>query len=86
MREEYKAIADGGFLLQIDDPDLLDGWQFNPHMTVAEYKKYAELRVEALNYGLRDIPPERVRFHTCWGSYHGPHKHDIPLQDMSIWS
>ena len=82
MREEYKAITDSGFLLQIDDPDLLDGWQFNPHMTVAEYKKYAELRIEALNYGLRDIAPERVRFHTCWGSYHGPHKHDIPLRDI----
>ena len=82
MHEEYKAIADAGFLLQIDDPDLPDGWQFMSKMTVPEYRKYAELRVEALNHGLRDIPPDRVRFHTCWGSYHGPHKYDIPLRDI----
>jgi len=82
MHEEYKAIADAGFLLQIDDPDLPDGWQFMSKMTVPEYRKYAQLRVEALNHGLRDIPPDRVRFHTCWGSYHGPHKYDIPLRDI----
>jgi len=82
MHEEYRAIVDAGFLLQIDDPDLPDGWQFMSKMTVPEYRKYAELRVEALNHGLRDIPPDRVRFHTCWGSYHGPHKYDIPLRDI----
>jgi 5-methyltetrahydropteroyltriglutamate--homocysteine methyltransferase len=82
MHEEYKAIVDAGFLLQIDDPDLPDGWQFMSQMTVPEYRKYAELRVDALNHGLRDIPPEKVRFHTCWGSYHGPHKYDIPLRDI----
>ena len=82
MHEEYKAIADAGFLLQIDDPDLPDGWQINSHMSVPEYRKYAELRVDALNHALRNIPPERVRFHTCWGSYHGPHKYDIPLRDI----
>ncbi|HEX2226820.1 MAG TPA: cobalamin-independent methionine synthase II family protein [Candidatus Binatia bacterium] len=82
MHEEYKAIVEAGFLLQIDDPDLPDGWQFMSRMTVPEYRHYAELRVEALNHGLRDIPAERVRFHTCWGSYHGPHKYDIPLRDI----
>ena len=82
MHEEYKAIVDAGFLLQIDDPDLPDGWQFMSQMSVPEYRRYAELRVDALNHGLRDIPPERVRFHTCWGSYHGPHKYDIPLRDI----
>ena len=82
MREEYKAIVDAGFLLQIDDPDLPDGWQFMSKMTVPEYRKYAELRIDALNHGLRDIPPDRVRFHTCWGSYHGPHKYDIALRDI----
>ena len=82
MHEEYKAIVDAGFLLQIDDPDLPDGWQFMSRMTVEEYRKYAELRVDALNHGLRDIPPDKVRFHTCWGSYHGPHKYDIPLRDI----
>jgi 5-methyltetrahydropteroyltriglutamate--homocysteine methyltransferase len=82
MREEYQAIVDGGFILQIDDPDLADGWQIHSHMSVAEYRKFAELRIEALNHALREIPPERVRFHMCWGSYHGPHKHDIPLRDI----
>jgi 5-methyltetrahydropteroyltriglutamate--homocysteine methyltransferase len=82
MHEEYKAIVDAGFLLQIDDPDLPDGWQFMSNMTVPEYRKYAELRIDALNHGLHDIPPDRVRFHTCWGSYHGPHKYDIPLRDI----
>jgi 5-methyltetrahydropteroyltriglutamate--homocysteine methyltransferase len=82
MHEEYKAIVDAGILLQIDDPDLPDGWQFMSKMSVPEYRKYAELRVDALNHGLKGIPPERVRFHTCWGSYHGPHKYDIPLRDI----
>ncbi|HLQ24623.1 MAG TPA: cobalamin-independent methionine synthase II family protein [Acidiferrobacterales bacterium] len=82
MREEYNAIVQAGFLLQIDDPDLPDAWQINAHMSVPEYRKYAELRVDALNHALRDIPPEKVRFHTCWGSYHGPHKYDIPLRDI----
>jgi 5-methyltetrahydropteroyltriglutamate--homocysteine methyltransferase len=82
MREEYDAIVKAGFLLQIDNPDLPDAWQIYPDMSVGEYRKYAELRVDALNHALRDIPPERVRFHTCWGSYHGPHKYDIPLRDI----
>ncbi|HSC42664.1 MAG TPA: cobalamin-independent methionine synthase II family protein [Candidatus Binatia bacterium] len=82
MHDEYKAIVDAGFLLQIDDPDLPDGWQFMSNMTVPEYRKYAELRIDALNHGLRDIPADGVRFHTCWGSYHGPHKYDIPLRDI----
>ncbi len=82
MREEYNAVVQGGFLLQIDNPDLPDAWQINADMSVAEYRKYAELRVDALNHALRDIPPDRVRFHTCWGSYHGPHKYDIPLRDI----
>ena len=51
-------------------------------MSVPEYRKFAALRIEALNYALRDIPAESVRFHMCWGSYHGPHKYDIPLKDI----
>ncbi|HEY1268288.1 MAG TPA: cobalamin-independent methionine synthase II family protein [Candidatus Binatia bacterium] len=82
MREEYKAIVDAGFLLQIDNPDLPDAWQVYPEMSVADYRKYAEMRVDALNHGLRGLPPDRIRFHTCWGSYHGPHKYDIPLRDI----
>ncbi len=82
MHEEYRAIVDAGFILQIDDPDLADAWQMQPRMSLAEYRKYAEMRIEALNHGLRDLPVDRVRFHMCWGSYHGPHKYDIPLRDI----
>src|SRR5205807_9320679 len=79
MHEEYKAITDAGFILQIDDPDLPDAWQMHPKMSVADYRKFAELRIDALNHALRDLPEDQVRLHVCWGSYHGPHKHDIPL-------
>jgi 5-methyltetrahydropteroyltriglutamate--homocysteine methyltransferase len=82
MAHEYKLIVDAGFLLQIDDPDLADGWQMYPEMTVAEYRKYASLRVDALNHALRDIPEEKIRLHICWGSNHGPHKNDIPFADI----
>jgi 5-methyltetrahydropteroyltriglutamate--homocysteine methyltransferase len=82
MKVEYDAIVGAGFLLQIDDPDLADAWQIHPRMSVAEYRKFAALRIESLNHALRDIAPERVRFHVCWGSYHGPHKYDLPLRDF----
>jgi 5-methyltetrahydropteroyltriglutamate--homocysteine methyltransferase len=82
MSEEYRAVVDAGFILQIDDPDLADAWQMHPEMTLAEYRKYQELRIAALNHALRDLPVDRVRFHMCWGSYHGPHKYDIPLKDI----
>jgi 5-methyltetrahydropteroyltriglutamate--homocysteine methyltransferase len=52
-------------------------------MTVEDYRNYAELRVEAINRALRDIPEEQVRFHFCWGSGHGPHKNDIPLEHLA---
>ena len=82
MREEYKAIVDAGFLLQIDDPDLPDGWQMYPDMSVAQYRKYATMRVVALNHALRGIPREKIRLHVCWGSFHGPHQQDIPLKQI----
>ena len=82
MHEEYKAITDSGVLLQIDDPDLADGWQMYPSMTVADYRRYAEVRVEALNHALRGIPEDSVRLHVCWGSFHGPHVNDIALRDI----
>jgi 5-methyltetrahydropteroyltriglutamate--homocysteine methyltransferase len=53
-----------------------------PDMSVENYRAYAQLRVEALNYGLRDVRVDRIRFHTCWGSSHGPHKNDIPLRHI----
>jgi 5-methyltetrahydropteroyltriglutamate--homocysteine methyltransferase len=82
MHDEYKAITDAGIILQIDDPDLPDGWQMFPGMSVDDYRRYASLRVEALNHALRDCPEELVRLHVCWGSGHGPHKHDIDLRHI----
>jgi 5-methyltetrahydropteroyltriglutamate--homocysteine methyltransferase len=82
MHEEYQAIVDAGFLLQVDDPDLPDGWHIHTEMDLPQYLEFADLRVEALNRALRGIPEDRVRFHTCWGSYHGPHKYDLPLKDI----
>jgi 5-methyltetrahydropteroyltriglutamate--homocysteine methyltransferase len=82
MHEEYQAIVDAGFLLQVDDPDLPDGWHIHTEMDLPQYLEFADLRVEALNRALQGIPEDRVRFHTCWGSYHGPHKYDLPLKDI----
>ena len=82
MNEEYRAITEAGFLLQIDDPDLPDGWNCLPDITLPEYRKYATVRVDALNHALRGIPREKVRLHVCWGSFHGPHYDDIPLRDI----
>jgi 5-methyltetrahydropteroyltriglutamate--homocysteine methyltransferase len=82
LHEEYKAITDANIILQLDDPDLPDGWQMYPSMSIADYRKYAELRVEAINRALNGIPEDRVRLHICWGSGHGPHTNDIPLQDI----
>jgi 5-methyltetrahydropteroyltriglutamate--homocysteine methyltransferase len=82
MREEYTAIVQAGFILQIDDPDLGDAWQIHPELDVAAYRRFAELRIEVLNDALRGIPVDRVRFHMCWGSYHGPHKYDVPLEQI----
>ena len=82
MGGEYEAIAGAGFLLQVDDPDMPDGWQMHPGMSVTEYRKYAEMRVEALNHGLRNIPAESIRLHVCWGSNHGPHQSDIGMQHI----
>jgi len=82
MHEEYQAIVDAGFLLQIDDPDLPDGWNCLPDIALPDYRKYAALRVDALNHALGGIPKEKVRLHVCWGSFHGPHHDDIPLRDI----
>jgi 5-methyltetrahydropteroyltriglutamate--homocysteine methyltransferase len=82
MREEYRAIVEAGFILQIDDPDLGDAWQIHPEVDVRAYRRFAELRIDVLNHALRGIPADRVRFHMCWGSYHGPHKYDIPLDQI----
>lgn len=83
LHEEYRAITDAGLVVQIDDPGLAEGWdQINPEPSVADYLDFQRLRVEALNHALRGIPPEQVRFHLCWGSWHGPHSTDLPLRHV----
>jgi len=83
MREEYRAILDAGLVLQLDDPAMAENWDMiNPEPSVEEYRKLAMVRVEALNHALRGFPRDRIRFHLCWGSWHGPHVTDIPLRDI----
>jgi 5-methyltetrahydropteroyltriglutamate--homocysteine methyltransferase len=82
MREEYKAIVDAGFLLQIDDPFLVTYYIMRPQLGIAECRKWAEVRVEALNAALKGIPPDRVRFHTCYSINMGPRVHDMQLKDI----
>lgn len=82
MREEYKAIIDAGFLLQIDDPFLVTYYIMRPELTVAECRKWAELRVEALNAAIAGLPAERIRFHTCYSINMGPRVHDMQLKDI----
>jgi len=83
MREEYQAILDAGLVLQLDDPCIAENWdQINPAPTVEEYQKFTIVRVEALNHAIRDLPKDRIRFHLCWGSWHGPHTTDIPMRDI----
>ena len=81
MHTEYQAIVDAGFLVQIDDPFLTDIYS-DPSLSAAERRKTAEMYVAALNHGLRGIPAEKVRFHTCYGINEGPRVHDAPLQDI----
>jgi len=83
MKEEYDAIHQAGFLLQVDCPDLAMGRHLAfPDLSTPEFLKIAEANLEALNHALRDIPPDRLRIHLCWGNYEGPHHRDIPLKDI----
>jgi 5-methyltetrahydropteroyltriglutamate--homocysteine methyltransferase len=83
MREEYKAIVDAGLILQIDDPAIAENFdQINPEPTAEEYRKFTMPKVEALNHALKGLPKDRIRFHLCWGSWHGPHTTDISMRDI----
>jgi 5-methyltetrahydropteroyltriglutamate--homocysteine methyltransferase len=83
MREEYQAIIDAGLMLQLDDPAIAENWdQINPAPSVEDYKRFTMIRVDALNHAIRGLPTERIRFHLCWGSWHGPHVTDIPMADI----
>jgi 5-methyltetrahydropteroyltriglutamate--homocysteine methyltransferase len=82
VREEYRAIVDAGLLLQVDDPGLTEIMSDDPATTKAQRLAAAEAHVEVVNHALRGIPPERVRFHTCYGLNHGPRLHDVPLAEV----
>jgi 5-methyltetrahydropteroyltriglutamate--homocysteine methyltransferase len=83
LRIEYEAIVAAGFLLQIDDAWLVALWdRIGIEMGLPAFTRRSMARVEALNYALRNIPEDRIRYHLCWGSWHGPHAHDLPLADV----
>ncbi|MBM83563.1 MAG: methionine synthase [Planctomycetaceae bacterium] len=82
MHHEYKAIVDSGLILQIDDPRLLTYYISRPDLSVEDCRKWAELRVEALNHALKGLPEDRVRFHTCYGINIGPRVHEMNLADI----
>jgi 5-methyltetrahydropteroyltriglutamate--homocysteine methyltransferase len=83
LKDEYEAITQAGFILQLDCPDLGSGWngQFNA-LTLDEFKKVVAMHLEVLDDAVKNIPPEQVRLHLCWGNYEGPHNHDIPLREI----
>jgi len=83
MRDEYETVAKAGIVLQIDCPDLGMGRHIQyADLSLEEFRKRARLHVEALNHALRNIPPEQLRMHLCWGNYEGPHHCDVPLADI----
>jgi 5-methyltetrahydropteroyltriglutamate--homocysteine methyltransferase len=81
LREEYKAIVDAGFILQVDDAYLALSYEvLVPPGTLKDYRKWAAIRIEALNHALQGLPEERTRYHVCWGSWNGPHAYDVELK------
>jgi 5-methyltetrahydropteroyltriglutamate--homocysteine methyltransferase len=83
MREEYEAIVAAGFLVQIDDPRFAMHYMLTPDESVDQARAWARRRVEALNHALRNIPPERVRHHTCYGINMGPRTNDMELKHLA---
>jgi len=83
LHQEYQAVVDAGLYVQVDDAFL--PYMFErmvPPMSAADYRRWAGLRIEALNHALRGIPEARSRYHICWGSWNGPHAFDVPLKDI----
>ena len=86
LREEYRAIVDAGLLVQVDDAVMMHeaDTMMSRGQSWEDYRRWADLRVRALNHALEGLPEERVRYHVCWGSWHGPHAFDPQLQ--ATWS
>ncbi len=83
LGQEYETIANAGLLVQVDDAFIPALWErLGVNIGLEAYRKFIELRVELLNHALRNVPRDQTRYHLCWGSWHGPHAHDIPLEDI----
>lgn len=82
MRDEYEAILDAGFFLQVDDPLLATYYVMHPEKSIDECREWATVRVKALNHALRDLPQDRIRYHTCYSINIGPRVHDMELQSL----
>ena len=83
LKDEYRAIVDAGFVLQVDSPDtpMMRNRQLW-NVPWEEYRRHLAMRLDALNFALQGLPPEQVRFHVCWGNFEGPHENDVPLADI----
>jgi 5-methyltetrahydropteroyltriglutamate--homocysteine methyltransferase len=81
MKQEYEAVAKAGFIVQVDDPGIWVLWDFwfAGKKSFEEFRRFAQFRIEALNHALAGIAEEQIRYHVCWGSWHGPHANDAPL-------
>jgi 5-methyltetrahydropteroyltriglutamate--homocysteine methyltransferase len=82
MKTEYDAIHQAGLILQLDCPDLACEWSIGPEVSTEEFRRVVAKRLEALDHATRDIPPDRIRLHLCWGNYEGPHQTDVPLANI----
>ena len=83
LRHEYKAIIDAGFILQVDNSYMATTYDVMvPPGTLADFRKWAAVRVEAINHAVQGLPEDRIRYHLCWGSWNGPHTNDLPVKDI----
>ena len=83
IRQEYQAIIDAGFILLVDDAWVPAAWDRSPEFDLDSYRRYARMSIEVLNHALDGLPEDRIRYHLCWGSWHGPHANDIPLANIA---
>jgi 5-methyltetrahydropteroyltriglutamate--homocysteine methyltransferase len=83
LRDEYRAIIDAGFIVQIDDAWVPAKWDRSPDFDLDSYRRYAAGSIEVLNHALAGLPADRIRYHLCWGSWHGPHANDVPLAHIA---
>ena len=83
MRTEYKMIVDAGFLLQLDDARAAVTYdRMVPPAAFSDYRKWVDMHMEVLNHAIEGLPPDRIRYHVCWGSWPGPHTTDVPLKEI----